>query len=413
MDTEMVAIGSDAEERADILDGLGKFVDSVVVPLERKHEELLDDPRAVYGPDGSYCTEVRELLREVRTRSAQAGYYTMFAPTSVGGSGGAAMLLYEVWEMLYRRYGPGRLLPYASVAHWAYGPGPLCAHLTAEAAEEALEGLMAGDTTVCFAMSEPDAGSDAWAMRTRAEATDGGWIISGTKQWITNSPCADYVFVWAVTDQELRSRRRGGVSCFLVPTTAPGFAVDSVIRLFGHPGGHEGIISFSDVHVPSSALVGELHAGFDLAMRGISTGRLYNAGRCVGLARWATERAAAYAKERVVFGNPIADYQGISFMLADCAVDIYAADTMSRDCARRLDAGERATTEVSIVKLFSTEMCSRVYDRAMQVHGGMGLTNEMKLYDGWHQARIVRIADGSAEIMRRNIARAVLSSQTS
>jgi acyl-CoA dehydrogenase len=407
----MVALGSDADDRADILDGLAKFVDSVAVPLERKNEALLDDPRTLYGPDGSYSAEVRELLREVRTQSAQAGYYTMFAPSEVGGSGGGALLLYEVWEMLYRRYGPGRLLPYASVAHWAYGPGLLCAYLTPAAADEALPGIMAGQTTTCFAISEPDAGSDPWAMRTTALPAGEGWVVSGTKQWITNSPCADYVFVWAVTDPELRSRKRGGISCFLVPTTAPGFAVDSVIRLFGHAGGHEGIISFSDVQLPSSALVGDLHTGFDLAMKGISTGRLYNAGHCVGLARWATERAAAYARERVVFGNPIAEYQGISFMLADCAVDIYAADTMSRDCARRLDAGERATTEVAMVKLFSTEMCSRVYERAMQVHGGMGLTNEMKLYDGWHQARIVRIADGSAEIMRRNIARAVLSSQ--
>jgi acyl-CoA dehydrogenase len=409
MHPDVDADGRTAEDRAEILDGIARFVDSVVVTLEQKHEALLDDPRQLFGPDGSYAPDVRELLREVRTRSAQAGYYTMFAPEDAGGAGCGALLLYETWEMLHHRYGPGRLLPYATVAHWAYGPGFLCSHLTPTAAAESLDRIMSGEATVCFAMSEPDAGSDALAMRTTASPTGDGWVISGTKQWITNSPCADYVFVFAVTDQELRSRRRGGISCFLVPTTAPGFAVDSVIRLFGHVGGHEGIISFSDVHVPESALVGTLHRGFDLAMQGVSTGRLYNAGRCVGLARWATERAAEYARERVTFGKPIAEYQGISFMLADCAVDIYAADTMARDCARRVEAGEAARTEVAMVKLFSTEMCSRVYDRAMQVHGGMGLTNEMKLYDGWHEARIVRIADGSAEIMRRNIARDVLS----
>jgi acyl-CoA dehydrogenase len=120
------------------------------------------------------------------------------------------------------------------------------------------------------------------------------------------------------------------------------------------------------------------------------------------------EKSAAYAKQRVAFGHPIAEYQGISFMLADCAVDIYAAHTMAEDCARRLDRGEPAVEQVSMVKLFSTEMCSRVYERCMQVHGTMGLTNETKLYDGWQQARYVRIADGSAEIMRRNIARSVL-----
>ena len=112
--------------------------------------------------------------------------------------------------------------------------------------------------------------------------------------------------------------------------------------------------------------------------------------------------------DRVAFGQPIAEYQGISFALADCATDIYAAHTMSTDCARRLDRGETAVEQVSMVKLFTTEMCSRVYERCMQAHGGMGLTNELKLYDGWHQARYVRIADGSAEIMRRNIARSIL-----
>jgi acyl-CoA dehydrogenase len=257
-------------------------------------------------------------------------------------------------------------------------------------------------------MSEPDAGSDAWAMRTRATRDGDDWVISGTKQWITNSPTADYIFVFAVTDEALKSKRKGGVSCFIVPMSSPGLKVDSVIKLFGNVGGDEGIVSFTDVRVPASALVGELHRGFDLALAGVSTGRIYNAGRCVGLARWALEKSAEYANQRVAFGQPIAEYQGISFALADSATEIYAAHTMSVDCSRRLDRGETAVEQVSMVKLYTTEMCSRVYERCMQAHGGMGLTNEMKLYDGWHQARYVRIADGSAEIMRRNIARSIL-----
>jgi acyl-CoA dehydrogenase len=189
---------------------------------------------------------------------------------------------------------------------------------------------------------------------------------------------------------------------------SPGLNVDSVIKLFGSIGGDEGIVSFNEVRVPSAALVGKLHYGFNLALEGVSTGRIYNAGRCVGLARWALDKASDYSKQRVAFGKPIAEYQGVAFQLADSAVDIYAADTMSRDCAHRIDAGARAVNELAMVKLFTTEMCSRVYERCMQVHGGMGLTNDTKLYDGWHQARFVRIADGSAEIMRRNIATAVL-----
>jgi Acyl-CoA dehydrogenases len=392
----------------DLLNGLSDFVDAVVVPLENGNAHLFDHGRNFYAPNGAYSEPVRKLLREVRERSAEAGYYTMFAPQDIGGGGLGPMALYEVWRHLHARYGPGRILPYASVAHWSYAPSVLCSYLTPTAKERMLPAYLAGTTTSCFGMSEPDAGTDAWAMTTTARRTDEGWVINGTKQWITNAPEADWVFVWAVTDDELRRARKGGISCFLVPTSAPGFAVDSVIKLFGQAGGHEGIISFTDVHVPEDALVGELHKGFPLAMAGVSTGRLYNAARCVGMAMWALDRAAAYAAERSTFGRPIAQYQGVSFQIADCAVEIYAGDAMSRDCAARLEAGEPAHTEVAMAKVFTTEMCSRVYERCMQVHGGMGLTNEMRLYDGWHTARIVRIADGSAEILRRNIAKATI-----
>lgn len=392
----------------DILDGLTSFVNSVVLPLEAKHEHVFDEGRNQYNSDGSYSQEVRDLLRQVREKSAAAGYYTMFAPEDVGGAGCSSSMLYEVWQHLYSTYGPGRLLPYASVAHWSYGPSVLCSFLSNEAKSEMLSGLMSGTITSCFAMSEPDAGSDAWSMSTMATQDGDEWILNGMKQWITNSPIADWAFVWAVTDPELRKQRKRGVSCFIVPTNSPGYSLDSTISLFGQAGGNEGILSFNDVRLPAGSLVGELHNGFALAMAGVSTGRLYNAGRCVGLARWALARAAEYANERRTFGKTIGEYQGVSFQLADCAVDVYAGDVMAKDCAARLDAGVAAQHEIAMTKVFTTEMCSRVYERCMQVHGGMGLTNELKFYDGWHQARIVRIADGSAEILRRNISRTVL-----
>jgi acyl-CoA dehydrogenase len=389
----------------DVLEGLTDFVRSVVVPLEEANAALLEDPRACYDERGAKSPAVRKLLAQVRAESAAAGFYTMFVPESAGGAGCGSELLYRCWEHLHATCGPARMLPYVTIAHWSYGPSALCAHLRPEMNETFLPPLLAGTVTGCFAMSEPDAGSDAWSMRTTAKRTEAGWSIAGVKQWITNAPTADWAFVFAVTDEERRSRRTGGISCFLVRMDDPGVNLDSVIKLFGHVGGDEGIISFDDVHVPDSALVGELHEGFRLAMLGVSTGRLYNAGRCVGLARWGLHRSTRYAEQRVAFGNPISTYQGVSFQLADSAVEIYAADAMSRDCARRLDAGEPADHQLAMVKLYTTEMCSRAYDRYMQVHGGMGLTSEMKLYDGWQQSRIVRIADGSGEIMRRNIAK--------
>jgi acyl-CoA dehydrogenase len=282
-------------EIASLLEGLSAFVEGVVLPLEEEHAALLADPRCAHAPKGAYSAEVRALLQTVRERSAAAGYYTMFVPESIGGGGLGPRSLYETWRHLYGTYGPGRILPYASVAHWSYAPSSLCTHLTPAAAARLMPDFMAGVTTSCFGMSEPDAGSDAMAMRTAARPDGDGWRITGTKQWITNSPEADWVFVWAVTDSERQSARTGGISCFLVPTSTPGFAVDSVITLFGQVGGHEGIISFDDVHVPADALVGELHEGFRLALEGVSTGRLYNAGRCVGLAQWALDQAAGYA----------------------------------------------------------------------------------------------------------------------
>lgn len=397
-----------AESSADtdeVLSGLTDFVRSVVVPLEEANADLLGNPRTRYDASGALSPPVRELLREVRMRSAEAGFYTMFVPESAGGSGCGRELLYRAWEHLYATCGPARELPFVSIAHWSSGPSALCAHVGPEFAESFLTPYLAGRLTSCFAMSEPDAGSDAWAMRTTATRTEDGWRITGVKQWITNAPLADHAFLFAVTDEERRRRRTGGVSCFLVPMTSPGVQLDSVIKLFGHIGGHEGILSFDGVEVAHSALVGELHEGFRLAMLGVSTGRLYNAARCVGLARWALRSASLYADQRVAFGNPISSYQGISFQLADSAVEIYASDAMAIDCARKLDAGERADHELAMVKLYTTEMCTRVYDRCMQVHGGMGLTSETRLYEGWQQARIVRIADGSGEIMRRNIAK--------
>jgi acyl-CoA dehydrogenase len=261
-------------------------------------------------------------------------------------------------------------------------------------------------------MSEPDAGSDAWAMSTRAVRVGDGWVLNGTKQWTSNAAHAKYAFIWAVTDEEMRRNRTGGITLFLVPTDTPGFAVDSVLRLFEHVGGNETISSLSDVFIPDTHVVGTLHQGFALALQGVSNGRMYNAGHCVGMARWALEEANRYTGVRTAFGKTIADYQGVSFQLADSAMEIYASKTMSVDCARRLDRGEQARKELNMVKAYTTEACFRVFDRCMQVCGGMGLTNEMRFVSGWHFARMVRIADGTGEVMRRNIANSLRKGDT-
>jgi acyl-CoA dehydrogenase len=403
---------TDPDFDIDLLQGLSAFVDQEVISLEKQHRDHLEDPTWAYDQSGAYSEQLQSLMRTVRMKSAAAGYYSALCPTEIGGGGLGPVANVTMWEFIFHRYGPGRILPYQALAHWATGPSFLLTEITPSLRDQVLDRIMTGEATTCFAMSEPEAGSDAWSMSTRAVRDGDFFVLNGTKQWITNSPYAAFATVFAVTDEDLRRERKGGISCFLVPTDAVGFSVDSVIKMFGQPGGTEAIISFRDVRVPADSVIGTLHRGFDLALGGVSLGRMYNAGRCIGLARWALEQATAYAKERRSFGRPIADYQGVSFMLADSAMDVYATKSMALDCARRLEQGKLPLRDMAIVKAYSTEMCFRVYDRCMQVLGGMGLANETRLYDGWHQARAVRIADGSSEIMRRNVASYLLKGET-
>jgi acyl-CoA dehydrogenase len=332
----------------------------------------------------------------------------MFVPASVGGGGRDFSTYYYAWEALYHHTGPGRVLPTWALAHWATGPNSLHRHLDPAIQSDFLAPLLNGEKSSCFALSEPDAGSDAWNISTQAVRDGDVWRISGTKQWITNSPYADCGIVFAVTDRERVGERRGGVSAFVFETDQPGFHVDSVIKLFGHAGGDEGIVSFDSLEVPDSHRLGPVDEGFPLALEGVNYGRLYNGARSVGLSRWALERATDYAKTRETFGKPIAEHQAVQFLLADSAIEIYAARAAGLHAAWKVDQGDRAIKELSMMKAFSTESCFRVFDRAIQVFGGMGVTNETRLIDGLHTARTIRIADGTQEILRRTIARQLL-----
>ncbi len=391
------------EERL-VLDGLRQFNDQESVKLEEANSKLFEDQRRKYNEKGWYTDEMLDLQKQVRVASAKAGYYGLLSPESLGGGGYGPVMTYRVWEMLFSAYGPRYELPLLSVAHWTRGPGPFIAHLQDRPREMVLPGLMSGEQSACFAMSEPDAGSDAWMLRTRAVADGDSYVINGTKQWITNGPYADYMFVVAITDPEAAAERKGGVSMFLAETKTPGFSVDGVIKLFGEIGGHEAILSFHDLRVPRDQMVGNEGEGFKLALSGVANGRLYNSARSVGHAQWAMARATEYAQQRVTFGQPIGNNQGVSFMLAETAMEAYAAKYMGLHCAWLVENGNLAIKELAMAKVFSTETAFRAYDRAIQVYGGMGLSNETHLYKGWHSTRAIRIADGSGEILRRTIA---------
>lgn len=406
----MAAIGFDLpEEVRAVRDGVLRFVRSEVLPRYERHHDLLTDGRKLYGEDGRYVPEVRELIREVRMRSAEAGFYAMCAPPSIGGGGLGYLAYFVAWEAIYHACGGHSVLTPWVIAHWAFGPSPVLTQVTERARAEILKDMLAGRTSMCFGLSEPGAGSDAVAIKTRAVKDGDGWRITGRKLWTTNAPTAEWCIVFAVTDPDKAARREGGISGFLVPTNAPGFTVESVIKLHGAVGGHEGALVLENVKVEPWQLVGQLHDGFKVALLGVSLGRVYNTARAVGQGRWALEKALDYAKQREAFGHKIADYQGVSFPLAEAATELHAAHLLGLNAAMLLDRGERAVKELSMAKAYAVQVALKAIDRAIQVHGGMGLTNEVGLAHAWQDIRIVNIADGTNEILARTIAQRLLA----
>jgi alkylation response protein AidB-like acyl-CoA dehydrogenase len=386
-----------------IVAGLTQFVRAEVVTRHEKHAALLDDPRQRYGPDGRYAPAVVDLIREVRMASAAAGYFNLCVPISMGGLGQGHLAYYVAWEAINHLCGPHHWLGTFALSHWAFGPSVVLEQLTVEARERALPDLVSGRRSMCFGLSEPGAGSDATMITTRAVAEGDGWRISGRKMWTSNITFADWIVVFAVTDPARAAAKRGGISAFLVPTASPGFALQRVTLLQGDIGGAEGESTFDAVRVEPWQLVGALHEGFRIALLGVSLGRVYNAARAVGLARWALEKAVAYAGQRVAFGVAIAEHQGVAFPLAESAMEVHAAHLAGLNAALLLDRGERAIKELSIAKAYSVEVCLRAVDRAIQTHGGMGLTNEVGLVHAYNTLRIINIADGTNEILRRTI----------
>jgi acyl-CoA dehydrogenase len=395
---------SDDNEFDDITEGIRAFLRSEVVPRQVR---LLESGHSEYGSNGRFSDEVLQAFCEVRMASADAGFYCILAPEAVGGAGLGFEALYRVWEAVFDFCGANYWLGHQAISHWSRGPSHLYLHVDEGFREEVLPDLCSGHRTTCFAMSEPDAGSDVWNMRTTATKVDGGWILNGTKQWSTNAPYARWAITFAVTDREAFNAHKRGLTGFVVDLESEGVLVESAIPMFGHSGGDEGIVSFSNAFVADRQVIGEPGDGLVHAMSGVSSGRLYNSGRAVGLARWAVARALSYAEERRTFGSPLIENQAIAFPLADAAMDIHAAHLMGLETARRLDKGTAFRAEVSMTKTYSTEMAVRAIDHAMQVHGAMGFTNEMYLAQAWQQMRRTCVADGSSEMMRIQIVKAL------
>jgi acyl-CoA dehydrogenase len=402
------------EDVVAIGDSLIKFIDREVVTLENANKDLLYNERNLYDMSGRFSAPVLELRKQVRMKSAEAGFYTMFGSEELGGGGLDSNASAYIGELINHRYGPDRPLIQTFVlpSPFTNGLTPVLKGLNTDTRALYLDSIASGEKTLCFGLSEPDAGSDVFVMKSRAVKDGSDWILNGTKQWITNAPYADYCMVFAVTDPDLAAQRKGGITGFFVDCKSKGFSVPSVIPIMGHLGAEIGIISMENVRVPDSHRIGELHKGLNIALTGVSAGRLSFASMCVGMSRWALDQTIEYAKVRKTFGQPIGEHQAIQMHLAEIAMEIYAGKTMTQNCAWKVSQGQKAIKETSMVKAYCTEMASRVLDRCINIHGGMGLTNELRLEAAYRFARVLRIPDGTGEIQRRTVAQRLLAGDT-
>ncbi|SFY19602.1 acyl-CoA dehydrogenase family protein [Azotobacter vinelandii] len=278
---------------------------------------------------------------------------------------------------------------------------------TEEQKQHYLPLLAAGEIIGSFALTEPGSGSDAASLRTTAVREGDHYVLNGTKRFITNAPEASIFTVMARTDQGMKGA--GAISAFIVEAGTPGLSLGKIDKKMGQKGAHTCDVIFENCRVPASNLIGgQEGVGFKTAMRVLDKGRLHIAAVCVGAAERMLEDALRYAMERVQFGKAIAEFQLIQAMLADSKAEIYAARSMVLDAARRRDAKEDVSTEASCCKLFASEMCGRVADRCVQIHGGAGYVSDYAAERFYRDVRLFRIYEGTSQIQQLVIARNML-----
>lgn len=278
---------------------------------------------------------------------------------------------------------------------------------TPEQKAEWLPRIASGEIA-CFGLTEPGSGSDSAAMQTTAARDGNGYRLNGTKRYITNSPSAKIGLIMARTSKEALPKN-AHVSAFIVDMSTPGITVGKPDKKMGQSGAHIADVIMEDVYIPGSALVGgEEGRGFQIAMQSLDNGRLSVAGMGVGMGRRALDTAIRYANERKAFGEPIANFQLIQAMLADSEADLYAAECMVADACARADRGENIQRKAAAAKLFSSEACGRVVDRCVQVFGGAGYLAEYPAERFFRDARILRIYEGTSQIMQLQIAKHLL-----
>jgi len=323
-------------------------------------------------------------------------------PSEVGGAGldAVSWVLYEK-ELGYTNYA----LQYTCVAR----PSNILLACEGAQRERYLLPAVRGERVECLAMTEPQAGSDLRGMKTTALEKGGDFVINGTKHFISHADHADFVILFAASGEESSTRgKRKLITAFLVDMGTPGFAVRPGYRNVSHRGYNNSILEFTDCRVPRAAVLGELHRGFEVANTWLGATRLQVAANCLGRAERALECAKQWAVDRVQFGQSIGKFQGISFKLADMALELRAAELLTLEAAWKLEHKSASDTDMAMAKLKASEVLAMVADEALQIHGGMGLMTELPLERIWRDARIERIWDGTSEVQRHIISRSLL-----
>jgi alkylation response protein AidB-like acyl-CoA dehydrogenase len=377
-----------SEEQRMIVETTRAFVENELYPHEAEVERT-----------GRLRPDLREKLK---AKAIAAGLYAANMPEEVGGAGLDTL----TWVLYEKELGRAN---YA--LHWTCvaRPSNILMACNAEQRERYTIPCVKGEKSDCLAMTEPGAGSDVRSMKTSAVRDGADWVINGTKHFISHADVADFVILFAASGEEETPRgRKKLITAFLIDKGHKGFTVREGYRNVSHRGYTNSILEFDNCRVPDGARLGEVHQGFEVANTWLGATRLQVAATCLGRAERALGHALEWAASREQFGQKIGKFQGVSFKLADMAMEMKAAELLTLEAAWKYDQGTVTDADMAMAKLKATEMLAMVADEAIQIHGGMGVMDELPLERIWRDARIERIWEGTSEIQRHIISRQLL-----
>jgi acyl-CoA dehydrogenase len=376
---------SDQETIDDLLSGIRRFVNERLIPLEAQVAEEDAIPA--------------DVLAEMKA----LGLFGLSIPEEYGGLG---LSMENECRVMFEFCRCSPAFRSAFGTNVGIGSQGLAMFGTEAQKRKWLPGIASGEVVTSFALTEAESGSDSGAVRTKAERDGDAYVLNGSKRYITNAARASLFTVMARTNPDVKGG--AGVSAFLVPADAPGVSVGKPEKKMGQQGAHIHDINFDNVRVAAALRLGDEGQGFRIAMQVLDRGRLQISSVCVGVAERLIEESVRYATERKQFGQPIANFQMIQAMLADCRAEANAGRAMVLDAARKRDAGGDVTMDAAAAKLFCSEMVGRVADRAVQIFGGSGYVADHGIERFYRDVRIFRLYEGTSEIQRLIIAREMM-----